>query len=83
MTKFNVKTIDKKTIEVEGKLVNKPNPPKPPAWFVVFEKKIDEKFEKIDEKFEKIDQRLDKIDQRLDKMDQRFDNIVKLNNLKE
>ena len=76
MAKFNVKTIDKKTIEVEGKLVNKPNPPKPPAWFVFFERKIDEKFEKIDK-------RLDKIDQRLDKIDQRFDNLVKLNNLKE
>ena len=73
MAQFNVKTIDKKTIEVEGKLVNKPNLPKPPLWFTSwtnqFEKKIDERF--------------DNIDQRLDNIDQRIDNLVKLNNLQE
>ena len=37
---FLVKTIDKKTITVKGKLIKKPNSPKPPAWFAVFEKKL-------------------------------------------
>ena len=76
MAQFNVKTIDKETIEVEGKLVNKLNPPKPPAWFVVFEKKIDERFDRQENFNQEFIQRLDKIDQR-------FDNLVKLNNLKE
>ena len=39
MGKFNVKTTNRQTIEVEGELVKSPKPPKPPKWFRHFEKK--------------------------------------------
>lgn len=55
---FLVKTINKKTIEVEGKLVKKPVSPKPPLWFnnwsETFENKMDQKFDQLNQRIDNL-----------------------------
>ena len=58
MAKFNVKTIDKKTIQAEGKLVKTSNPPKAPIWFTSWTQEFEQK---IDQRFDEMDQRLDNL----------------------
>ena len=83
MGKFNVKTTDRKTIEVEGKLVKIAPPNTPPTWFRDFEKRIDKRFDKQEQFNNKVIERFDNLENKVGNLEKRFDNVVSKNNLKE
>lgn len=74
MKKYKVKTVNKKTIEVEGKLVSDIQTPK------ITLNQLASMIKNIDKK---VDNGFQNINKRIDKLDQRIDNLVKVNNLKE
>ena len=84
MGKFNVKTTDRKTIEVEGKLVKSSKPPKPPKWFAnwtqYFEKRIDKRFDK-QEQFNNEQKQFNNKQEKFNKKQEEFNNKIE-NDLK-
>ena len=78
-SKFLIKTVDKKIIEVEGIIVkeNKNKISKAPAWFIHFEEKLDKRLTDLEIRLE------NKIDSKIDSINKRIDNLIIKNNLKE